>query len=256
MRKFIVAAWLAASSLLVAVPAAADGPVSLPPLAPGEVLLETNAVGITRSPASSARISASVMAEGSSEAEARRAGAAAIQRITAAARAAGVPSSDIEAGDLSVASNDYAMTNAADIDGNLTMDVSGEPVHYANGTVVIRLGNAAAGPALHRALDAIENVSSGMPEYVLDDDSAARRTARAEAVRRARADAEAYAAALNMRIARVLRVTERTGLDFIGMALSESNTAMRTFRDYERSMADGQVMTFVVVGVDYALAPQ
>jgi hypothetical protein len=54
----------------------------------------------------------------------------------------------------------------------------------------------------------------------------------------------------------VLRVTERTGLDFLGMAFSESNTAMRTFRDYERSMAEGQVMTFVVVGVDYALAPR
>ncbi|MEA3041376.1 MAG: hypothetical protein QOC65_865, partial [Sphingomonadales bacterium] len=89
MRKLIVAAWLAASSLLIAVPAAADSPFSLPPLAPGEVLLEINAVGISQAPASSATISVVISAEEASEAAARRAAATAVQRVTAAARAAG-----------------------------------------------------------------------------------------------------------------------------------------------------------------------
>jgi hypothetical protein len=129
-------------------------------------------------------------------------------------------------------------------------------VHHASSTVVIRMRRAASTQALHRALDAIDNVSVAVPEYTLDDDAAARRSARADAVRRARTDADSYAAAMNMRIGRVLRVTERTGVDMLGMALSESNTAMRTFRDYERSVAEGEVMTMVVIGVDYALAPQ
>ena len=258
MRKLIAAAWLAATSLLIAVPASADSPVTLPPLAPGEVLLETNAIGITTSPATSARISLTVSAEAASEADARRAAATAIQRVTAAARAAGVPAADIDASDINVSaamSDMYNMT--MDPTEMNAMEASGmENAHYASATVVIRMRNAGATPALHRSLNAIENVDASIPEYSLDDDSAPRRAARAEAVRKARADAESYAAALGMRLSRVLRVTERTGLDFLGMAFSESNTAMRTFRDYERSMAEGQVMTFVVVGVDYALAPR
>ncbi|HEX9932773.1 MAG TPA: SIMPL domain-containing protein [Allosphingosinicella sp.] len=256
MRKLIVAAWLTATSLLVAVPAAADSPVTLPPLAAGEVLLETNAIGIATSPATSARLTIAVSVEGATEAEARRAAAAAVQRVTAAARAAGVAASDIDASAVEVSSDPYLddmMMNAA-MEANLTTDAS--EVHTASATVTIRMRSAAATPALHRTLEAIDNVNAGVPEYSLDDDSAARRTARGEAVRKARADAEAYAAALGMRLGRVLRVTERTGLDFLGMAFSESNTAMRTFRDYERSVAEGQVMTFVVVGVDYALTPR
>jgi uncharacterized protein YggE len=253
MRKLFAAAWLAATSLLVAVPAAADSPVTLPPLAAGEVLLETNAVGIARSPATSARLTVTVNAEGATEAEARRAATTAVQRVTAAARGAGVPASDIDAGRVAVSSDPY-FTDSLNAMGENISDAS--EVHTASSTVNIEMRNASATPALHRALEAIENVNAGTPEYSLDDDTAARRTARAEAIRKARADAEAYAAALGLRLGRVLRVTERTGLDLLGMALSESNTAMRTFRDYERSMAEGQVMTFVVVGVDYALVPR
>ncbi|HEX8655784.1 MAG TPA: SIMPL domain-containing protein [Allosphingosinicella sp.] len=257
MRKFIVVVWLAASSLLIAVPAAADSPVNLPPLAPGEVLLEINAVGISQAPATGATISVAIAAEETSEASARRAGAAAVQRVTAAARAAGVAAADVDASTLNVSSTTYGGGNyTSDMLLNAADTLASGEIHYASGTVTIRLRNAAAGPALHRNLAAIDNVTAAAPVYTLDDDSTARRAARTEAMRRARADAESYVEAMNMRIARILRVTERTGLDFLGMALSESNTALRTFRDYERSMAEGQVMTFVVVGVDYALAPR
>ena len=41
--------------------------------------------------------------------------------------------------------------------------------------------------------------------------------------RPARADAEAYAAALGLRVVRVVRVTERVGMDFFSMMMNESD---------------------------------
>jgi hypothetical protein len=259
MRKSVVAAWIAICSLVAAVPAAADSPVSLPPLAANEVLLETSAVGVARSPATSAMLSASVRVEAATEEEARRAATAAVQRVTAAARAAGVAAADIDAGAVAVSDDMYGgMGNMmGNIDGdnmNATMDMA--QVHYATSTVSIRLRSAAAVPGLLNALGEIENVTPGSPDYMLDDESAARRTARTEAIRSSRADAEAYAASMNMRIARVLRITERTGLDLAALAIGESSLITREMRAFERSQRDGQVSTYAIVGVDYALAPR
>jgi uncharacterized protein YggE len=268
MRKTVVAAWLAVSSLVASVPASADSPVSLPPLAANEMLLEISAVGVARTPATSATLRASVQAQGATEAEARRAAQSAVQRITAAARAAGVAAADIDAGSISAASDPYAaMMNAVEISTvtNMAGDMgpeelgntgAGEEVFYGTGTVTIRLRSAAAAPALQRALSDIDDVTAGTPDYRLDDESAARRTARTEAMRHARADAEAYAASMNMRIARVLRITERTGLDLAALAIGESSLVTREMRAFEQGQRNGQVSTYAIVGVDYALAPR
>ena len=65
MRKLLVAGFVAASSLMMTA-AAGHGPVTLPPLAPGEVLLEVNAVGIVATPATSATLTASARVTGAS----------------------------------------------------------------------------------------------------------------------------------------------------------------------------------------------
>jgi uncharacterized protein YggE len=254
MRMLVTAAFLVGSSILLTGPATADSPVSLPQLAAGEVLLEVNAVGIVTSPASSAAITVSLHADGSSEAEARRALAEMVGRVSAAARSAGVAAVDIrvtptgagESGDMGV---DMTM-NTFDV-GEAT-----EPSFYANSRIDIRLRDASRAQDLQQRLQTLDGVTANGPTFELDDDSVARRGARAAAIANARADAESYAAATNMRVGRILRVTERTGLDFMGMALSESNTIMRTVRRLEQGPRDGQVDTFVVVGVDFVLAPR
>lgn len=261
MRKSVVAAWIAISSLVAAVPAAADSPASLPPLAANEVLLETMAVGVARTPATSAMLSASVRVEAATEEEARRAATIAIQRVTAAARAAGVAAADIDAGAVAVSDDMYGgdMMNAmmADVDmDSMNSTMESQTLHYATSTVTIHLRSAAAAPGLLRALGDIENVSPGTADYMLDDESVARRTARTEAIRNSRADAEAYAASMNMRIARVLRITERTGLDLAALAIGESSLLTREMRAFERSQREGQVSTYAIVGVDYALTPR
>ena len=260
MRKLVVAAWVAASSLLFAVPASADGPVSLPPLAPGEVLLEVNAAGIVRSPATSATLTATIAVECPTEEEARRLLEEVTQRVTAAARTAGVAAADIDAsppevsrtvgtdfyGDMNTIYTTDVVTNAYNPDASSA---------YGSRTVVIQVRNARGVPALRQALNDIENVSVANPVYRLDDDSAPRRTARAQAIQNARRDAESYAAATGMRIGRVLRVTERAGLDGLSMALSESSAIQRVMTGMEEANRDGQVETFAIIGVDYALVP-
>lgn len=263
MRKLVVAAWLAASSVIAAVPAAADGPVSLPPLAPGEVLLEVNGIGIARTPASHAVLTVVVRGEGATEAEARSAVQQAIAAVTAAARRAGAAPADIRTAPIEVRSDmDYSYGNAMgiDVDMNATVDTTmGEvtEISVATSTVTIRLRNAAAAPDLGNALSGQAGTSVSSTSYELEDDSAARRQARAEAVSRARADAESYAASAGMRVARVLRITERTGLDSLPMMITEQRTARRFSEGpWGQREGDGFVETYAVVGVDYALAPR
>jgi uncharacterized protein YggE len=260
MRKSVILAWATATALFAGVPAAADSPVSLPPLAPGEVLLETSGVGIARTPATSATLTASISVEAETEAEARRKANDVIQRVTAAARAAGVAPADIRIGEVELARNPYGYSadlNASDMTMN-TLESMEAPAEsqYASASVTIHLRTAAAAPGLERAIDAIEHASAATPSYELADDSAPRREARAEALRRARIDAETYAASVNMRIARVLRITERAGLDLLPLAVTENGALMREMEGGGRGNRDGQVRTYAVVGVDFALAPR
>jgi hypothetical protein len=171
-----------------------------------------------------------------SEAEARGTLAAQLARATAAARAAGATAANIrvtpgESGSAPVMDMDMNATMDTEIVGN--MAAMSPESYFAESRVEIRLGDATRAQGLQRNLESIDAATVAAPVYDLENDSAARRAARAAAIANARADAESYALALNMRIGRILRVTERTALDFMGMALSESNTAMRTIRRME-----------------------
>jgi uncharacterized protein YggE len=86
--------------------------------------------------------------------------------------------------------------------------------------------------------------------YELDDDSQARRAATAAALAEARADAQDYADAMHMRVARIVRVSERMGQAEAGWTvLSSMMMAVRGARDSD-------VRVDAHVAVDFALAPQ
>jgi uncharacterized protein YggE len=81
------------------------------------------------------------------------------------------------------------------------------------------------------------------------------RAAKLEAVRRARADAEAYAAGLGMRVDRILKVSDRARTDFADL-YSANNMAnvMRMMRDGS-AMPARDIETRARVSVDFALVP-
>jgi|GEM_PF-1602905 len=275
IRTTIAAALLAASSLAATPPARAQSAVTLPVLARGEMLLEVNAVGIARSPATGAAISVSVTGNGASEEEAKRDLEATVALVTAAAREAGVAESNIE---VTPGESGETIDDLADFDDVQTAEPvepepqpnrrrrnRGVPVpeqappaisYFANSEIAIRLNEAARAAGLHARFSEMEDVTATNPTYDLADERPGRRAARAQAMQNARADAEAYAEALGMRIARVLRVTERVGFNAIGMLLSESNTIVRTVEDLPSTITDAEVETYVIAGVDFALAPR
>jgi hypothetical protein len=59
-----------------------------------------------------------------------------------------------------------------------------------------------------------------------------------------------------MRIVRIAQITERGGLDFLSMTVSESNAVVRAMRSFSSAQAEAQVETYAVVGVDFVLGPR
>jgi len=247
-----------ALALGAALPVMAETPVSVQPLASGEVLLEVNALGYVTSRADRATLSVVVSAEAADAPAARRATEAKLTRVVAAVRAAGIAAEDIDAGRVTTSvayppvTADMAMTVAASGAPN----ADGTPptrTATGNATLTITIRNVDRVEPVRDALAANDVESYMPPDYRLVENSAQRREARLQAMRKARADAESYAAGMNMRIVRVVRVTERLGLGGLGLIASEADTVGNLFsRSWRRSP---EVDTIVTVGVDFALAP-
>jgi hypothetical protein len=122
-------------------------------------------------------------------------------------------------------------------------------------TVTITLRDVARMDSLRAALKAAGGELIGQPELSLGDDTGPRRAARAKALARARADADAYAAALNMRVVRIARVTERAGFDFMSMMMADMSGGVSRMRNMFENRG-AMVPSVVFVGVDFVLAPR
>lgn len=230
----------------------APSPVRTQPLAPGEMLLETGGWGVVTSRADLATIAVRVSAPGDTPAAARRANSAELRRVVAAARRAGVPADGIDIREGEPPSSSVMTVNLA-----ASMEDS-TAAHRAVGTITIRLRDIDRVGAVRAALEAIPAANVALPIYALTDRTAARREAQGQALAAARADAEAHAQNAGMRLARMVRITERVSNDLYGLALN--NAAL--FRRLEgtvgptRDRTEPQIVTFVMLGVDYALAPR
>ena len=217
------AAAVAAAAVLAMTGAAMAQPVSTERLAAGEVLLELNATGTAVTRADVAVIQATIFGSGDSEEAARREAEAALGSVTRIARAAGVAPADIEAEPIGASPN-FAVREAPvppEEAGEAAAAEAGatelpppvpEPRASASGTVRIRMRNVAGVDALEDALEDGGAALGSSTTYYLDDSTAARRQARGQALAAARADAEAYAAAIGLRVLRVGPGHRATGL--------------------------------------------
>lgn len=255
----------------------ADAPVATQTLAANEILLELAAHGVEMTPADTATISVAVAGRGSSQAAAQAEHDATVRRVRAAAQAAGVSPNDVDPStdrmiDLDVF--DVAEPPPPEAEPQAPPASSGEasaaplpplvrdriepPRLRPSVRTILRitLRNPARVDSLIQAVESAGGDVTGQTEYSLTDDAPARRAARASALAKARADAEAYASVMNMRVVRVARITERTGFDVIGMMFGAlaggSPSQMRA--SFEPS--GGQVPTNVFIGADFILAPR
>ena len=259
MRQIIYSALLAASALLAVVPVAAESAVRLPPLAPGEVLLEVDGIGIVRTPATAATVTTVVLGHGGTRREAEQSLAAEVERVRTAARAAGATDADIGVDSTGVDDLTRMVVVADRIEA--ASEGRDHSVEIAN-RITIRLRNPGHAAELHDRLNPSSSYGRlSQPVYEIADPAAARRQARNAALGQARADADAYAEALGMRVVRILRATERAGFDYLGTLLTDPEAI-----DYVSNLGPGylyygrtpraEVATAAVVGVDYVLAPR
>lgn len=251
MRSIYVGALIAAAAFGATVAGgAAVAQVSTQPLAPGEVLLEVVAVGTSSAPADRATLTATVTASGATEAEAERALEAALERVRAAARAAGVRAEDITTAEAMVTFDidDYVRTDPT------TDQPPAAPEVERRRALELELRDVARVEAVRQALRDAGATGVGEPSYALADASAARRAARTNALRAARAQADGYAADLGLRVVRIVRVTERVGMDIFNIAISDPSFARR-FQP-NRANTDPRIESVMFVGVDFALAPR
>jgi uncharacterized protein YggE len=247
--------------------ATAQAPVMTQPLAPGEVLLEVNALGFVTTRADQATMSFTITGSGETEAAALTSVGGSIAEIRAMLRGQGIADADIRiqpatayASDTMEAAAMNAMTSMEDENATITAEdanaMAAVPGASANAQTEILVRNVDRVPAIQSALMERGIYATSGVVYALNDESVPRRQARTQAMQKARADAEAYAASLNMRVARVVRVTERLGLDLLGMAANESRMVTQIFSPGAMRANGAQVPTTVVVGVDFALAPR
>jgi len=272
MRMVTMAAGLALAFALSAaqgVPgfgmAEASSPVSTAPLAAGEVLLEVNAIGNVSTRADLATFTIAIQSGGATDAEARRAAEAEIARLAAAARAAGIAAGDFSrspvvgmfpmdaAAEAAAGDLERAAAQIVAEAGNAPA-APAPPQAQARASVTIRLRDVDRVPALREALAGNGRSSIPDPVYSLADSRRARDEARRQAIASARADAETYAAALGLRVARIVRVTDRMGMDIVSMMMSDPGEMRRMINMSE--VGGPEIAIMVPVGIDFALAPR
>ena len=190
---------LALAPLLLAAPAQADAPA---PTASAPTLTLTAEGHSTRTP-DVATFTAGVSTTGTSAAKALASNAAAMIRVIAALKATGVEARDIQTSNISLNPVfDQRPYNAAD---TTPPRITG---YTASNSVSIRQRNLAAfGKVIDTLVGAGANQVNG-PNFALDNPDAAQDEARRDAVAKARARADLYAAAAGLKVTRILSISE------------------------------------------------
>lgn len=242
---------LLAGAMVLAWPASAQVALELKP---GETLLEVQAVGQVSVAPDVAYLNIGVVSTGLTAKEATDANAAQMTRVIAAIRAAGIEPRHIRSQQINVQPR-FARAGQNDYLGQA--QISGYVSNNSVAVTVAKLDLASA--VVTGAFGAGANSVTG-PNLGLIDDGRAVAAARKDALESARAEAETYAAGLNMRVARVLRVSERgrssdSGADN-GVRYRVESLASRSMGGPETPISAGEVRQRVTLWIDYALAPQ
>jgi uncharacterized protein YggE len=233
---------------LLAAPMAAVGQNVPIVLAPGEVLLKIDADGEATSRPDLMGISAGVVTTGRTAKAALAANNVLANRLLDVVRAQGVAPRDVRTEELSVKPQFDKTDEQRANDEDRSPRIVG---YVATNRLTLTLRDLGKAPDIVNALfeSGANNVRG--PSFGLSDPTPARREARRAAVAAARAEADDYAAALGMRISRVLRVSERGAFD-------EEDGNMITVtgsRIPPTPLEPGEIRTRIQIWIDYAMVP-
>lgn len=216
-------------------------------LRPGETLLEVESVGAELSRPDVMTVEAGVVTVAPTATAAARANADLARRLIDAIRAMRVAPADVRTDVLRVMPQFDRQTRERT--GPSEPGIIG---YTATNELAVRVRDLNRAPAIIDAMLAAGANRVAGPNFSLADDASARRTARQRAVAEARAEAEDYAAALGMRVSRVLRVSERSA----GHYGESREIVVSGSRISGTPIEPGQVRTEVRIWADFVLAPQ
>lgn len=214
-----------------------------------ETLLTVSATGRADNRPDEARIRLGVNSKGATAAEASRLNREKMAKVAAALKTLGVPDDAMQTQNLSLQRSDYGPERGT---------------FRAENLLEVRLSDMSrVGDAVAAVTDAGANVLGG-PDLRVSDRETANRSAYAAAYRAARARAEAYAGAADLKIARVLAITDggESGVPIPYAAGRDANMTVQVSAPPPISapppppFSPGVNSTEVRVRVDFALEPR
>ncbi|WP_296679278.1 SIMPL domain-containing protein [Novosphingobium sp.] len=250
MKPFTLA--LAASALAAATLASgsamAQSASSVPVIARGSTLLTVSADGRSTRTPDLAVYSAGVTTQGRTAGEAMVANSAAMNKVFAALKQAGIADRDVQTSNI----------NLNPVYGQPMMGPNGQVMqepriiaYQANNSVLIKQRNL---KAMGGVLDALVNAGANNingPSFQIDNADAAQDEARVAAMTKARARAALYAKAAGLRVVRVISISEGGGYS-PPMPVMYAKAAMA---DAAPPVAVGEVESAISVTVQFELAP-
>lgn len=239
---------IAPLALALALPGVAMAHSDQPAIAAASSLLTLSADGKSARTPDLATFNAGVVTQGGTASEALAANAAAMTRVIATLKKAGIADKDIQTSQINL--NPVYGQPVVGPNGQVTEEprIIG---YQANNSVNIRSRDI---KGFGKVLDAL--VASGAnqvngPSFEMSDPSAAMDEARTAAMKAARARAELYAKAAGLRVVRIVSISEGGGF-----APPQPVYAMAKMADASSSpIAAGQVEAQVSVTVQFELAP-
>ena len=222
----------------------------VPAIAQGSTLLTVSADGRSTRTPDLAVFSAGVTTQGATAGEAMTANAAAMNKVFAALKKAGIADKDVQTSNI----------NLNPVYGQPVIGPNGQMVqeprivgYQANNTVSVKQRNLKAmGGVLDALVSAGANNVNG-PSFQIDDADAAQDEARVAAMTKARARANLYAKAAGLRVVRVISISEGGGYAPPPMPVMYAKAAMADAAP--TPIAVGEVESQINVTVQFELAP-
>lgn len=218
--------------------------------ASGEVLLQISATGSARNAPDSVIINVQIMTTGDTAVAARAAGVAKTEALIRALTANGVDKAAISQVRTSASAFGFIGNEAAGVDYPQRLNPGSEP-RLAQSIVRIKLRSLSQIGQVREVLDSQNLTMAGIPFLALGDEREARRAAIADAVLKARQDAETYASVAGFRVLRIVRISNQSArLD-----------TLESYSDLIRGMGSLQaadpdtVTTSASVTIDFMIGP-
>lgn len=248
--KFLFAASALAAAGLAPGYAMAQTASLVPAIAQGSTLLTVSADGRSTRTPDLAVFSAGVTTQGSTAGEAMSANAAAMNKVFAALKKAGIADKDVQTSNI----------NLNPVYGQPVIGPNGQMVqepriigYQANNSVSVKQRNLKAMGGVLDALVAAGANNVNGPSFQVDDVDAAQDEARVAAMTKARARANLYARAAGLRVVRVISISEGGGYAPPPMPVMYAKAQMADAAP--TPIAVGEVESQVNVTVQFELAP-